>query len=648
MDDTRSALTEQSLLPIGRIGEQLMDAGAIKEPDLRHALRLQARIDAPLGDIMVSEGLATKETVLAALARQWHAKQVDLDLLPPEPAMAFALPAAICLRHQAVPWKREGRRLLVATSRPAEFKRLCASLGQRGQNLVPVVVDDAQIRRHQNRLYGVELAARAATRVPARESCRTWGSGAARGLSRARAALATLVVAAGLLAAAPLGIMTALFLWASLTLGMTTALKAAALWVHLSPAHGRAGGVPRASGLPFRLPKVSVLVPLLHERDIAKALISRLENLTYPKSLLDVVLVLEANDETTRATLANTRLPRWMSVIEVPQAGALTTKPRALNYALNFCQGSIIGVWDAEDWPQADQVEQIVTRFNDAPDNVACLQGILDYYNARENWMARCFTIEYASWWRIILPGIARLGLVVPLGGTTLFFRRHILEELCGWDAHNVTEDADLGVRLARHGYVTELVPTVTHEEATSRPWPWIRQRSRWLKGFMVTYLVHMKSPLALLRDLGPLRFLGVQTIFLATFSQFACAPLLWSYWLTFAGLRHPVEMSLGMGVLQSMAALFLMAEILNIVVGVIAVSGREHRHLTAFVPTLLLYFPLGAVAAYKALWELICAPFYWDKTQHGQSTTFDEDHDPVITKPRRAENDNAPPRWTA
>jgi cellulose synthase/poly-beta-1,6-N-acetylglucosamine synthase-like glycosyltransferase len=99
--------------------------------------------------------------------------------------------------------------------------------------------------------------------------------------------------------------------------------------------------------------------------------------------------------------------------------------------------------------------------------------------------------------------------MVLPLGGTTLFFRRHILEELGGWDAHNVTEDADLGVRLARKGYKTELVSTVTYEEANCKAWPWVKQRSRWLKGFLITYFVHMRRPRRLLSDLGLRRFFG-------------------------------------------------------------------------------------------------------------------------------------------
>lgn len=610
--------TPASHMPIGML---LVREGKIFEKDLVHALNLQGLIDAPLGDIMISEGLVSKKDVLGALALQCRSEGANLELEPPDEEMASRLPSALCLKHGVVPWKEDRRGLYVATSSPADFAGLRASLGRRSVGLFPVIVDEAQIRTHISRLYGPELAQKASERVPLAESCRGWASGKSR-----RVAWATIagVAASTAVLFAPVWTLTLAILWASLTLILTTGLKIAALVAHL-----RHGTPPRSvvltrQGERFRMPRVSVLVPLLHEKEIAGQLIARLNRLTYPKSLLNIVLVLEAGDDTTRATLARTDLPDWMSVIEVPSHGDLMTKPRALNYALDFCKGSIVGVWDAEDWPEADQIERVVTRFNEAPENVACLQGVLDYYNPRANWISRCFAIEYATWWRVMLPGVARLGLVLPLGGTTLFFRRDILEKLGGWDAHNVTEDADLGLRLARHGYVTELVPTTTFEEANCRPWRWVRQRSRWLKGFLVTYCVHMRDPVRLLRDLGLKRFIGVQAMFLATFSQFACAPLLWSFWLSFFGVTHPVTGTLGEGVFFALIALFILSEITNLAMNAAAVSGRSHRHLLPYVPTMMLYFTLGALAAYKALWEMIRAPFFWDKTQHGLSRDTD------------------------
>ncbi|WP_262386586.1 hypothetical protein ROLI_008740 [Roseobacter fucihabitans] len=605
------------------IGRMLLDRGKIAATDLEHALKIQGHIDAPLGEIMVSEGLLLKRDLLGALAAQCHAPDADLDLEPPLPKMASCLPAEVCLRHGVVPWKRDGLRILVATSSPADFAALCQTMRRRGLSLFPVIVDELQIQSHISRLYGRELAEKAAVRVPEVESCRNW---ATRGKHRLFCALAVGLMIMALTLWSPLWTFTIAVLWAVLTLVMTTTMKAfafAAQLLHRKPARKDYCTLASAK---FRLPRVSVLVPLLKEKEIAGQLIRRLSRLTYPKSLLNVVLVLEEGDKTTHETIARTQLPDWMSVIEVPGAGDLTTKPRALNYALDFCRGSIIGVWDAEDWPEADQIERVVSRFNEAPENVVCLQGILDYYNSRTNWLSRCFTIEYATWWRVILPGIAKLGLIIPLGGTTLFFRRDALEKLGGWDAHNVTEDADLGVRLARHGFVTELLPTVTREEATSRAWPWVRQRSRWLKGFMITYFVHMRHPVRLIQDVGFKRFMGLQTIFLASFSQFAAAPLLWSFWLTLTGVPHPVETTLGTPVIWGLMGLFIFSEALSLAMGIYAVSGRVHRHLIPFVPSMMIYFTLGALASYKALWEMVSAPFYWDKTQHGVSHPAETD----------------------
>ena len=314
-------------------------------------------------------------------------------------------------------------------------------------------------------------------------------------------------------------------LWGTLTLIANMALKltTAILFLH----HGAMGRLKykrRVTDAP--LPKISIMVPLFKESAIMSHLLTNLRQLDYPKTLLQVILVMERDDITTAKTLARTRLLPWITAINVP-GGTIKTKPRALNYALDHCKGSIISAYDAEDAPEPGQLRKVARHFAQGDEKLACVQGTLDFYNARTNWLSRCFSIEYATWFRIVLPGLARLRLPVPLGGTTLFFRRHILEELGGWDAHNITKDADIDIRLTRFGYHTELLPTVTLEEANCRGWPGVRQRSRWLKGYALTWAVHMRAPKTLLRDLGLWQFFGVQLLFAGTLSQFLLAPLL-------------------------------------------------------------------------------------------------------------------------
>lgn len=607
--------TERPQLPLGRY---LVENGVISNDQLVQALQMQLRLGAPVGEILMAEGWADRDDISDALAQQHGLARVDLRQQPIDPHLAALKPSAFWLRHRMIPWMRLGHNNLVATARPDLFDQMRADWGSDCPELLPVLASENQISDAIAAHFVQPLAAAAGCRVAPEFSCRNWQPRSAAMMI----ALVLAIICAALIA--PVWCLMGLAVMAIVTLGLFSALKLTGTVAHLL-SHGHLTApqpnlISVSDRVMPRLPKVSVLVPLFRETEIASALIRRLNCLSYPKALLEVILVLEERDALTRDTLARTHLPNWMRVIEVPAHGGLTTKPRAMNYALDFCRGEIIGVWDAEDAPASDQIEQVVTRFAQAGDDVVCLQGILDYYNPRSNWLSRCFTIEYSSWFRVILPGIARLGLVVPLGGTTLFFKRAVLEELGGWDAHNVTEDADLGVRLCRAGYRTELIDTVTFEEANFRVWPWIRQRSRWLKGFMVTYLVHMRRPVRLWADLGAWRFLGFQAFFLGTLGQFMLAPVLWSFWLILLGFDHPIMAVTPMPVVYGVVGLLVLTEVLGLCVGLIAVSRANRRFLSIWVPTMILYFPLGAVAAYKALYELLLRPFFWDKTQHGHA----------------------------
>lgn len=364
-------------------------------------------------------------------------------------------------------------------------------------------------------------------------------------------------------------------------------------------------------------PIVSILVPLHDEQQILPHLIRHLSALDYPASKLDIRLLVESADNKTRDALADFSLPGHIKMVTV-QSGPLRTKPRALNYALGGCRGSIVGVYDAEDAPEPDQIWRMVRQFSKVPKDVVCLQGKLDFYNTPTNWLSRCFTVEYASWYRVVLPAFVRLGLPIPLGGTTLFFRRNVLEEIGAWDAHNVTEDADLGMRLARYGYRAEILDSTTFEEANCRVWPWVKQRSRWIKGYAITYLVQMRRPAELLRQLGMGRFIGFQVLFLGSVLSALLAPLALSYWIMALSIYHPVSSSLPDQVLTGLVVLFIGAEVVTLSIGFLAVQRSGHKRLVFWVPTLHLYYPLASLAAYRGIYELVVKPFHWDKTAHG------------------------------
>ncbi|HDR28001.1 glycosyltransferase family 2 protein [Rhodovulum sp.] len=595
-----------------RLGEQLLVAGAVTPEALERALADHARMEVQLGELLIAEGDATADAVAEALCRQFGTGRADFAAYPPDPRLIDILGVRTCLKKGLLPWRRFAGATLIATAHPNRFEQLAPTLPADLTPAIMVICREDELQQALASCRSEVLAHAAETRVPEQESCRAWLR------AGPRTAVLIALAALGLLAAlAPLTVLGVLTLWALGWMLAGSLLKAAAALSQARALIRDRSALPQAAPIIARLPRISILVPLFRESAIAPRLIARLSRLDYPRALLDICLVTEAGDDDTHAMLDATPLPPWMRRVTVPE-GALKTKPRALNYALDFCRGSIVGIYDAEDAPAPDQLRKVVAHFHSCGPNVAVVQGVLDFYNPRANWLARCFSIEYAAWFRVVLPGLARLGVPVPLGGTTLFFRRRVLEELGGWDAHNVTEDADLGLRLARHGYRTEFLDSVTEEEANCRAWPWVRQRSRWLKGYAMTWATHMRRPDLLLRQFGPLGFFGMQVLFLGTLTQFALMPLIWSFWLLPLGITHPLAQAVPAGGFAVLFALFIAAELVTLGVGAMGLSRAGKRGLIPWLPTLHLYFPLAAIASYKAVWEVAARPFFWDKTRHG------------------------------
>ena len=368
------------------------------------------------------------------------------------------------------------------------------------------------------------------------------------------------------------------------------------------------------------LPVYTVIAALYHEASSIGGLLSAIERLDYPVEKLDVILAVEADDHETRAAIAARKGRMPVAVITVPSAGP-RTKPKALNVALPFARGTFTVIYDAEDRPAPDQLRRALQAFRAGGRDLACVQARLCIDNTDDSWLARLYTAEYAGQFDVFLPGLAALWLPMPLGGSSNHFYTATLREVGGWDAYNVTEDADLGMRLARFGYRSDMIDSTTYEEAPASIGPWLRQRTRWFKGWIQTWLVHMRQPRLLLRELGLPGFITFQLIVGGN----ALAALVHPLFL--AGLIYLVASGAPMWRGDSTAVAILTALYgTTAVIGYLTSAflgwlGLARRGLLATAWVLILtpaHWLLLSLAAWRALYQLAVAPYAWEKTEHG------------------------------
>ncbi|MHC5231212.1 glycosyltransferase family 2 protein [Brucella sp. LJL56] len=380
---------------------------------------------------------------------------------------------------------------------------------------------------------------------------------------------------------------------------------------------------------PRDLPNYSVLVPLYREQDVIGQLVISLKRLNWPASKLDIKLVCEKDDFDTIAAIRRERLPSNFELVLVPSGGP-KTKPKALNYALQFARGEIVAVFDAEDRPHPDQLLEAWQTFQAEGDKLACVQAPLIIGNFRHNLLTRMFAFEYAALFRGLLPWLASRGLVIPLGGTSNHFRRSCLEEVGGWDAYNVTEDADLGVRLARFGYRIGVITRGTIEDAPVNYDIWRKQRTRWLKGWMQTWLVHGRQPYNTWRELGWFRFTVNQIYTLGIIGSALLHPLMLVMFFT-------LLVSTAFGPLTPHSIWLLALDVMNILMAYVSfyLLGSRTMEPTelggyAYLLSIPIYWVLISISAWRALWQLVRVPHLWEKTPHQPSLFYISANDEV------------------
>jgi cellulose synthase/poly-beta-1,6-N-acetylglucosamine synthase-like glycosyltransferase/peptidoglycan hydrolase-like protein with peptidoglycan-binding domain len=598
-----------------RLGALLQDAAVLRPHDLRMALDEQKRSGGRLGEILVAYDIVPVATLTSVLARQ-----LGVPTLQPG-----AEPVALLSADEARTWRavavdddgRGGDPVAVAVTDPTA--EVLANIHARlDRPIEPRLCDDGTLDELLNCVYAdvdaAEVTRTLRDQAPELSAFRTSLSGPQSFLA---GGLGLAVVFGGLgdrmlTATVLVGIATAFFV-------ASTGFRFYAAWRGSRPGATIDPPAEDLAAMDERtLPVYTILLPLYKEKpSTIRALFEALSRMDYPKHKLDGLLLIEADDDHTRRAIEQVGRPAWMRVLPLPP-GTPRTKPRAMGIGLRYAKGSVLTVYDAEDKPDPGQLKKAVWGFR-ADESLACLQAKLGYYNPRQNLLTRWFTLEYDAWFNIFLPGLHRIGAPIPLGGTSNHFRRQALDACLGWDPYNVTEDADLGLRFARLGLTTAMLESTTEEEANSRVGNWLRQRSRWSKGYMQTALVHTRRPLKLVRELG----LKATVAFLLTIGGAVVtallAPIFWLLLVLWVYMQPDWIAELFPGPVYYAASVSLvLGNFLLMFLSLCAAVARGHDDLAPHALLIPLYWALMSAATYIALVELFLRPSHWHKTEHG------------------------------
>jgi len=366
------------------------------------------------------------------------------------------------------------------------------------------------------------------------------------------------------------------------------------------------------------LPIYTILIPAFREPDVVAPLFRALEQIDYPREKLEVRLLLEADDVPTRAAATAAAPPSFVEIVAVPPADP-RTKPKALNYGIHGARGDIICIYDIEDEPDRLQLRRAAVALAAQPIEIACLQGQLAFRNTDQNVITRWFTLEYHLWFTQYLPGLVATGAPVPLGGTSNHFRRAALADAGAWDPYNVTEDADLGLRLHRAGYRTLVLESVTLEEANTDFVNWVKQRSRWLKGYLQTWAVHMRHPKRLWDQLGPSAFVEFNMFVGGTPILALLNPIFWAMTLMWLVARPAFVQAMFVGPIYYLSLLtWLGGNFVLMFLWFMAAEELDRPRLRRAAATVPVYWVMMSIAAVKALVQLVVDPSYWEKTTHG------------------------------
>src|SRR4051794_1322406 len=605
------------------LGEVLVDLGLVSPGQIEEALDVQARTGDRLGEVLLHSGAIDERELAGALADQLRLPLLDVSAFEPDPEAVRIVPEPLARRHRFIPLAVRDGVLFLAMADPLDDAALANLREHTTLPLRAVVASRSSVETLLQRIYSgryIEVAtADLLNRAPDESAYRVLTP--MQKLAFGTAAVLFVICLAWHPIATIVGFNVVSILFYASVLAYKFKLMYSALNYSLElPVTDE-----EVLALDERtLPVYTILVPLYREAAVVGRLTSSIARLDYPKAKLDVKLIVEEDDEETIEAIRTMDLPAHFRVVVVPDRQP-KTKPKACNYGLIQAEGRYVVIFDAEDRPEADQLKKVVIAFRKSDERIICVQCKLNYFNRSQNILTRWFTSEYSNWFDLLMPGLDSTDAPVPLGGTSNHFITDRLVQLGAWDPFNVTEDADLGMRLHKAGFKTAIVDSTTYEEANSDLYNWIRQRSRWVKGYIQTWLVHMRPPRQLHQQLGLKGFVSFQLIIGGTFFGFILNPLYWcltSFWfMTQAGLIR----TLFPGFVYYAAAVGLF--IGNFTFTYVNVAGSMRRGYYDLVKYALLsplYWALMSIGAWKGFLQLFYRPFYWEKTVHGLDLAHD------------------------
>ncbi|MGH9045261.1 MAG: glycosyltransferase [Acidimicrobiales bacterium] len=602
------------------LGSSLVGRGLITPAELAWALEVQGSTGSRLGSILIAAGLVRRLDVYRALSDSWGCPFVDLTTADFDPSIVERLDPRQIAAELWMPIQRlaDGS-MLVATAEPPDPIRTQHITSTLGQPVHLAATTDWDIRRAVSQLFSDTILDEATLGLWRRDEEHS----ARRVLSGAQVVIGVIlvVVVAEAFLLAPVGSMVILSAVIGVGFLVFVLFKFVVCMVGSRYEYAESVSAAEVAALnESELPLYTILVPVYREANVVGSLMENLSMLDYPADKLEILLLTEQDDADTRAAVMAARPPETVTIVTVPP-GQPQTKPKACNVGLFLARGDFLVIYDAEDRPDPNQLKVALVAFNRADERQVCVQAPLNYFNASQNALTRMFTLEYSFWFDYMLPGLEAMRLPIPLGGTSNHFRTDALRRLGGWDPFNVTEDADLGIRSAALGETVGVIHSTTYEEANSDYRNFVRQRSRWIKGYLQTTLVHLRHPLELTRTAGWSKVLGFTLLIGGTPLSFLFVPPLY---LLFAitmilGPQAVAELFPGWVLWVSVACLVI-GNAMMIYVSMMGVFKRRRYGLILWALANPFYWLLHSVAAYKALWQLLVRPHYWEKTLHGLS----------------------------